>query len=82
MVRIEIKLKELPTACSKCPFYTEVSYHCHDERGNEAVCALGYMDSCDMRDVSFLSKGLKDKIFVGCGLRDNIITDNKNESIR
>ena len=52
-----------PTTCGECPFYSEVPYECHNERGNEAQCSMEFMDDDDMRDKSF-----KDKLYDGCGL--------------
>lgn len=80
MVRVEIELKELPKACSKCPFYSNRNYTCHNERGTEAHCALGYMTG-DMRDVNFNSPRYENERYSGCRLKFNVIPDNTNESI-
>lgn len=79
-VRVEIELKELPTACSKCPFYSNRPYTCHNERGTEAHCSLGYMHG-DMRDLDFKSAKYKEEKYSGCRLEFNIANNRNNESI-
>lgn len=44
-----------PKNCGDCLFYSEVSYRCHNERGNEARCELGFMKGFDMRDRSYVN---------------------------
>ena len=72
-VQVAITLKQLPTKCGECPFYSEPEYRCHSERGNEARCGLGYMRGEDMRDSSY-----KEKLYPRCQLKDNVIN---NQSI-
>lgn len=79
-VRIAIELKELPKSCGKCPFYSNRPYTCHNERGTEAHCSLGFMHG-DMRDVDFKSPRFETAIYGGCMLEFNVINDNSNESI-
>ena len=79
-IRVEIELKEIPTACSKCPFYSNREYRCHNERGTEARCSLGYMHG-DMRDLNFYSDRYREEKYSGCMLEFNVINDNTNESI-
>jgi hypothetical protein len=66
-VTVAVTLKELPTKCGECKFYSEGTYTCHNERGKEPHCALGYMNG-DMRDQSY-----KDSLYFDCRLKDNII---------
>lgn len=51
-----------PKTCGKCAFYSEAPYSCHNERGYEAKCGMGYMNE-DMRDKSF-----RNKMYPGCKL--------------
>lgn len=50
----EIKLivDRYPNYCAECPMYYQEEYICHNERGVEANCKLGYMDGFDTRDWS------------------------------
>ena len=49
-VIIALELDEYPTKCSECPMFYTHQYECHNERGVEGYCNLGYMDNYDMRD--------------------------------
>jgi len=71
-ILIELELKEEPNACSKCPFYQEYPYQCHNERGMEANCKLGFMTG-DMRDISFRSEKRKNEKYSGCRLEYKIL---------
>jgi len=73
-MKVLIDLKEIPTTCSGCPFYSNVPYTCHSERGTEAHCSLGYMHG-DMRDVDFNSLSRRDKRYSDCQIENNIIKD-------
>ena len=53
---ILLELERYPEECDECPMFHTSRYECHNERGIEGHCELGYMDNCDMRD------------FDGCGL--------------
>ena len=77
-VQIALTLKELPKSCGECQFYREFEYRCHNERGMEAHCALGYMTG-DMRDVSFKRGRHEGELYSGCQLETNLIKD-KDES--
>lgn len=57
-----------PKDCGRCLFYSEVPYRCHNERGNEARCKLGFMDGYDMRDKSYMNS-----LWEGCKLVQIII---------
>jgi len=76
-VTVLLKLKEIPKTCASCPFYSEPAYTCHNERGNEAHCALGYMHG-DMRDVSFRRGKLEGTRYSGCQLENNKIEPNES----
>lgn len=43
------EMERYPEKCSECPAFTQNQYTCHNDRGLEAGCDLGYMDG-DMRD--------------------------------
>ena len=73
MISIEIKIKEIPKSCSECKFLKVREYRCHNERGEESYCLLGYMDGKDMRDVNFKTEPLKNEKFSGCRLHLNIL---------
>jgi hypothetical protein len=78
-VQVVLTLKEFPNSCDNCPFYSEPEYRVHNERGNEAHCALGFMRGHDMRDVSFRKHGREGTKHFGCRLE--ILKPNSNESI-
>lgn len=75
------EMNRYPKHCRECPCYREKPYTCHNERGYEGHCALGYMRGYDMRDFN------SGKKFEGCKMDTNpnvIIKDisesrNKNE---
>jgi len=72
-IAVEIQVKEEPTACSKCPFYRNRPYTCHNERGTEAHCFLGYMTG-DMRDSDYLKNPhLVNTKYPGCRLEYKIL---------
>lgn len=48
--RIILELERYPKKCSECPMFRTNRYECHNERGIEGHCDLGYMDGYDMRD--------------------------------
>lgn len=48
--RIVLELERYPEKCSECPMFHTRPYQCHNERGVEGRCELGYMSGCDMRD--------------------------------
>ena len=53
-----------PRACGVCPFYSEQSYQCHNERGIESYCSLGFMRGTDTRDRSY-----QNVLFPGCRIK-------------
>lgn len=56
MGRIEFKkevhytMNRYPENCGECPAFSTSAYQCHNERGWEGHCDLGYMKGFDMRD--------------------------------
>lgn len=55
MKKVEVKSKgyifsRYPVNCKECPMFSQVPYTCHNERGYEARCMMGYMENKDMRD--------------------------------
>lgn len=48
--RIVLELERYPETCKECPMFHTRLYECHNERGVEGRCDLGYMDGYDMRD--------------------------------
>ena len=74
MIKFEIKIERYPESCKECPAYSEYPYSCHNERGWEADCSLGYMVGFDMRDYN------SNRLFCGCRIRkDNRVTLMKPE---
>ena len=43
-------ISKYPTHCRKCPFYHEVEYWVHNDRGDQGICDLGYHREHDTRD--------------------------------
>lgn len=72
-VTVAVTLKELPKSCDSCPFYSERPYTCHNERGDEAHCALGYFRGTDMRDCSYRKGRRAGELHFNCRLKDNLI---------
>lgn len=74
---IFLELERHPENCEECPMFCKTPYQCHNERGMEAGCRLGYMDNYDMRD--FYGRTLFDK----CDIKNNpnvsIIKENGDE---
>lgn len=68
---VKYELERYPAMCSECPAFEKHPYSCHNERGEEADCRLGYMKGRDMRDFT----GLFDRF-----CNDGII-HNENVSI-
>lgn len=62
---ILLELEQYPEKCDECPMFYKSPYICHNERGIEAGCRLGYMDDEDMRD--FYGSTL----FFKCGIKNN-----------
>ena len=58
-------LERYPTRCGECPAFRQVPYSCHNERGMEAQCLLGYMSGHDTRDWSGRT------LFPGCRIQEN-----------
>lgn len=58
---------DYPETCGKCPFYSEQPYSCHNERGYESCCSMGYMKGKDMRDKLYS----KSK-YEGCKLNESL----------
>lgn len=73
MISLEIQIKEIPKTCSECKFLQVREYRCHNERGDESSCLLGYMSGKDMRDVNFKSERLKNERFSGCRIEYSIL---------
>jgi hypothetical protein len=73
-VKVEVTIKEIPTACSKCQFYSLTRYRCHNEMGDESKCSLGYMTG-DMRDVNMYTDRNREKRYFNCRIEDNILID-------
>lgn len=48
-----VEVPEIPKTCAECPFYYNRVYQCHNERGLESFCELGYMYGYDTRDFWF-----------------------------
>lgn len=74
---ISFEIERYPEYCKECPMFREKPYQCHNERGMEAGCILGYMDQYDMRDF------YGDVLFDKCGIKENpnvsIIKENNND---
>ena len=49
---VKYELNRYPKNCKECPAFKEYPYQCHNERGMEGDCLLGYMAHSDMRDFS------------------------------
>lgn len=47
---ITYEMERYPEKCKECPAFRQTPYTCHNERGMEAHCELGFMDGKDMRD--------------------------------
>lgn len=62
---ILLELEQYPEKCEECPMFYKTPYQCHNERGMEAGCCLGYMDNCDMRDF------YGDTLFTKCRIKNN-----------
>lgn len=62
---IFLELERYPEKCDECPMFYKTPYQCHNERGLEAGCRLGYMDDCDMRD--FYGR----ELFAKCDIQNN-----------
>lgn len=52
LIKAKYEIDSYPTRCKDCPAFTLYPYQCHNERGMEADCMLGYMHHHDMRDFS------------------------------
>lgn len=63
--QVSMKLSAYPTRCQDCPAFHTTPYICHNERGDVAHCAMGYMGGCDMRDFSGRT------LFFRCRLRND-----------
>lgn len=48
-----VDMPEIPKTCDECPFHYTRAYQCHNERGLESFCELGYMRGYDTRDFWF-----------------------------
>ena len=62
---ILLELERYPRKCRECPMFTMMPYQCHNERGTEGGCRLGYMDGNDMRDF------YGDMLFTKCDIKNN-----------
>lgn len=54
---------EKPRTCGDCKFYSISPYSCHNERGYQANCSMGYMKGHDTRDWD-----MRNMLFDGCKL--------------
>lgn len=50
--QVSMRIPALPQSCRECPAFSTRPYICHNERGDVARCAMGYMGGCDTRDFS------------------------------
>ena len=64
-MKVAYVLEHYPNTCKECPAFRQHPYQCHNERGLEAHCTLGYMRGQDMRD--FSGRRLYEK----CDIRNN-----------
>ena len=64
-MKVNYVLEHYPNTCGECPAFRQYPYQCHNERGYEGHCKLGYMRGQDMRD--FSGRKLHDK----CDIRNN-----------
>ena len=62
------EMERYPKNCKECPCFSTHPYTCHNERGTEAFCSLGYMDESDTRDFKGDSKFHKCKIETNCAV--------------
>ena len=67
---ITYTMNRYPERCEECPAFYTRSYQCHNERGVEGHCKLGFM-SGDMRDFDGR------KLYKNCSIRnsDNVKID-------
>lgn len=70
MKKVEVKSKgyifsRYPVNCKECPMFSQVPYTCHNERGYEERCMMGYMANKDMRYFS------GEVLFDGCNLEND-----------
>ena len=74
---IFLELDRYPKKCGECPMFTMMPYRCHNERGMEGHCGLGYMSNDDMRD--FDGKVL----FAKCNMKNNpnVVIKGGNHSL-
>lgn len=74
--KIILELERYPKTCKECPLFHTTLYECHNERGSEGHCDLGYMNNYDMRDFDGWC------LFRGCNIQDNpdvtIMEENEN----
>lgn len=62
---IIVEMERYPNNCKECPMFHTTSYSCHNERGTEGHCDLGYMSNCDMRDF------YGNQLFYKCDIQNN-----------
>ncbi|MEG1563823.1 MAG: hypothetical protein RR365_08865 [Bacteroides sp.] len=51
-ISVKLEIERYPERCNECPMFSQSPYSCHNERGMEGGCELGYMEHSDMRDFS------------------------------
>lgn len=73
---ILLELERYPERCNECPMFATTPYQCHNERGMEAVCLLGYMDNDDMRDF------YGNILFAKCGIKNDPNVTIKKEELK
>ena len=49
-ISMNLEIERYPERCNECPMFSQMPYSCHNERGMEAGCELGYMSHSDTRD--------------------------------
>ena len=65
------EFERYPEKCCECPMFVRIPYQCHNKRGIEGGCRLGYMGDDDMRDF------YGETLFAKCHIKNN-----SNVSIR
>lgn len=65
---------EIPKNCKECPAFSQTPYSCHNERGMEAHCSLGFMTG-DMRDFSGRTR------YEGCRIETEVELKGLNKTL-
>lgn len=66
--RVRLEIEQLPKTCRECPMFSCGEYRCHNERGEQGNCKMGYMRNADTRDFAGY------KLWPGCmlGFDENV----------